>query len=134
MSMKTGLPFRRFLRHTGGLASERGGTILKAVGDIRNQLCVLIGLQDWRSAGVVLDFAHCLGTNVMNNSFIDTEKRPHLSITPGILKRIAKDGEEGENLGIANGSGIVCQAEKNGSCITDRQLLGEVDINEIQGS
>jgi hypothetical protein len=115
MSMKTRLPFRRFLRPTGGLVSERGKTILKAAGDIRNQLCFLVGLQDWRSAGVVLDFAHCLGTNAMNNSLIDMENILHLSIAPGILKLIAKDGEEGENLGIVSVSGTVCQAAKNGS-------------------
>jgi hypothetical protein len=125
-----------FLRHTGRIASERGGTTLKAAGDIRNQLCFLVGLQDWGSAGVVRDFAHGLGMNAMNNPFIDIESIPHLSITPGILKLIAKDGEEGENLRIASGSGsgIVCQVAKNGSCITGRQLLGEADINEIQGS
>jgi hypothetical protein len=70
----------------------------------------------------------------MNNSFIDIENILHLNIAPGILKLIAKDGEDGENLGIASGSGIVCLAAKNRSCITGRQLLGEVDINEIQRS
>jgi hypothetical protein len=134
MSMKTRLSFRRFLRHTGGLASEREGTILNAVGDIRNQLCFLVRLRDWRSASVVLDFAHCLGTNAMNNSIIDIEKIPHLSIAPDILKLIARDREEGENLGTASGSGIVRQAAKNESCITGRQLLGEAGISEIQGS
>jgi hypothetical protein len=134
MSMKTKRPFRRFLRHTGGLPSERGGTIRKAAGDIGNQLCFLVGLQDWRPAGVVLDFAHCLGTNPMNNSLIDIENIPHLSIGPGILKLIAKDGEEGGNLRIASGSGIICQAAKNRSCITGRQLFGEAGINEIHGN
>jgi hypothetical protein len=105
MSMKTRVPFRRFLRHIGGLASERGGTILKEAGDIRNQLCFSVGLQDWRSAGVALDFVHCLGTNAMNNSLIDIENIPHLSIAPGILKLIGRDGEQGENLGIAVGVG-----------------------------
>jgi hypothetical protein len=70
----------------------------------------------------------------MNNSVIDIENIPHLSIAPDILKLIAKDGEEAENLGIASGSGIVCQAAKNGSCIRGRQLLGEASINKIQGS
>jgi hypothetical protein len=70
----------------------------------------------------------------MNNSRIDIENIPHMSIAPGILKLIVKDEEEGENLGIASGSGIVCQAAKNGSYITGRQLLGEAGINEIQGS
>jgi hypothetical protein len=70
----------------------------------------------------------------MNNSLIDIGNIPHLSIAPGILKLIAKGGEEGENLGIASGSGTVCQAVKNGSYITGRQLLGAADINEIQGS
>jgi hypothetical protein len=105
MSMKTRLPFRRFLKHSGGLASERGGTTLKAAGDIHNQLSFLVGLQDWRSTSVVLDFAHCLRTNAMNNSIIDIENIPHLSIAPGILKLIAKDNEKGENLGIMSGSG-----------------------------
>jgi hypothetical protein len=76
----------------------------------------------------VLDFAHCLGTNATNSSLIDIENIPHLSIAPGTLKLIAKDGE---NLGIPSGNGIVCQAAKNGSCMTGRQLLGEADINEI---
>jgi hypothetical protein len=51
----------------------------------------------------------------MNNSLIVIENIPHLRIAPGILKLIATDGEEGENLGIASGNGIVCQAAKNGS-------------------
>jgi hypothetical protein len=116
------------------LLRREGGTILKAADDIPNQVCFLVRLQVWRSAGVVLDFEHCLGTNAMNNSLIDIEDIPHLSIPPGILKLIAKDGEDGENLGIASGSEIVCQAAKNGSCITGRQLLSEVGIFEIQGS
>jgi hypothetical protein len=70
----------------------------------------------------------------MNNSLIDIENIPHLSIAPGILKLIAKDGDEGENLGIASESGIVFQAAKNGPCILGRQPLGEVGINEIRGS
>jgi hypothetical protein len=36
----------------------------------------------------------------MNNSLIDIENIPHLNMAPGILKLMAKDGEEGENLGI----------------------------------
>jgi hypothetical protein len=92
----------------------------------------LVGLQEGRSAGVVLDFSHCLRTNEMNNSLLDIENIPHLSIAPVILKFIAKDDEEGKNLGIA--SGIVCQAAKTGLCITSRQLPGEAGINEIQGS
>jgi hypothetical protein len=58
----------------------------------------------------------------MNNSLIDIGNNSRLSIAPSILKFIAKDGEEGENLGIANGSGMVWQAAKNGLCITGRQL------------
>jgi hypothetical protein len=70
----------------------------------------------------------------MNNSLIDIENIRHLNRAPGRLKFIAKDGEESENLGIASGSGIVCQAAKNGSSITGRQFLGEASINKIQGS
>jgi hypothetical protein len=51
----------------------------------------------------------------MNNSLIDIDNIPHLSFAPGSLKLIVKDGKEGENLGIASGSGIVCQAAQNGS-------------------
>jgi hypothetical protein len=65
---------------------------------------------------------------------LSINQKSDLSIAPGILKLIAKDGEEANNLEIASGSGIVCQAAKNGSCITGRQLLGEAGINEIKGS
>jgi hypothetical protein len=108
------------MRHTDGLASGRGGTIVKAAVDICNHICFLVWLQDWRSASVVPDFAHCLGTNAMNNSLTDIENTTHLSIAPYILKLIAKYAEQSEDLGIASRSGIVGQAANNALYITGR--------------
>jgi hypothetical protein len=78
----------------------------------------LVWLQDWRSAGVVPDFAHCVGTNVRNNSLIDIENTTHFNIALWILKRIAKSAEQGENLGIAGSSGRVGQAANSALCST----------------
>jgi hypothetical protein len=132
--MKTRLPFRIFLRDSGRFASGRGETTPKATGDICSPFCFLVWLQDWRFVGVVTDFAHCLDTNAMNNLHIDIENMTHLSITPRRLKLIAKYAEEGENLGLASRSGIVCQEVQNTSCITRRQLLDEASMNGIHGS
>jgi uncharacterized membrane protein len=72
-----------------------------------------------------------MGTNGMNNFLIDIENTTHLSIVPRVLKLIVKYAEEGQNLGIASGSGIVCQAANNASYITGRQPFDEAGINRI---